>query len=387
MAPVEQSIFADSFPARQRSMAYALYGFTVVLAPALGPIIGGFLTDQLSWHWVFLINLPIGVISLVLVALFVVDSPALIERRRQRLAAGLRIDYVGFVLVVLGVGTLQIVLDRFERAGGWGSPFVNLYGSIAVCALVALVFWELAHPQPLINLRLLRTGAFARCNVLMFALGFVMFSSTQLLPQMSQELLGYNSFTAGLSLGLAGFLTLAMIPVSGMVTGRIIQPRYLAAAAFAGVAFAMWVASHLNLQASFWNISGMRGLQAVWMPFIFIPIMSTSMAGLPPSRSEDASALTNFTRNIGASAGVSYTTTLLAYREQFHNARLAEHITPYNGYGAGADLVSVGHAVHQQAAMMGYLDTFTAIMVASLLAVPLALLMPLMPKGGRASAH
>jgi DHA2 family multidrug resistance protein len=148
LQPSEQSIFADSFPARQRSLAFALYGLTVVVAPAIGPVLGGWLTDSLSWHWVFLINLPVGCVSLVLTWLYVVDSPALVERRRLRLAKGLQIDWIGFFLVALGFGCLQLVLDRFERAGGWGTAFVNFWGSIAVASLLALGAWELTIRIP-----------------------------------------------------------------------------------------------------------------------------------------------------------------------------------------------------------------------------------------------
>jgi DHA2 family multidrug resistance protein len=386
LAPVEQSIFTDTFPARQRSLAYALYGFTVVLAPAIGPVLGGWLTDSFSWRWVFLINLPIGMISLVLVGIFVVDSPALKENRRKLLAAGLRVDYIGFALVALGFGTLQLVLDRFEREGGWGTPFVNVYGSLALVSLVILVVWEWRNPQPVMNIRLLRIVPFAIGNVLMFALGFIMLSTTQLLPQMAQELMGYDATTSGLTLGVAGLLTLAAMPAAGMITGRLVQPRYLTAMGFAGVAGAMWYASGLNQHVGFWDLSAARMLQAVWLPFLFIPINAVSMNGVPRDRSNEASALVNLTRNLGGSVGISYATTLLAYREQFHHARLTEHITPYNGYGFGIDLSGIAARVQMQAATMSYLDVFGVLCLVCLAAVPLSLCLPLLPKGAAAGA-
>jgi DHA2 family multidrug resistance protein len=387
LAPVEQSIFADSFPPRQRAQAFALYGLTVVLAPAIGPVLGGWLTDSYSWHWVFLINLPVGCVSLVLTWLFVVDSPLLLANRAALLKKGLKIDYVGFALVVIGFGTLQVVLDRFEPEGGWGTPFVNVFGSICVAGLVALVIWEWNHPQPVMNIRLLRSPAFAISNVLMFALGFVLLASTQLLPQLAQTLMGYDAQTSGLTLGLAGIGTILFMPLAGILTGRFVQPRILACMAFAGIGFAMWYATGLDLTMGFWDLSKVRLLQAVWMPFLFIPITSISLVGVPPDKSNEASALVNLMRNLGGSFGISYTTTLLAYREQFHHARLAEHFTPYNGYGFGTSLSQAVQSINRQAGMLTYIDLFQVLAIASLVAAPLALFLPRMPKGARAASH
>jgi DHA2 family multidrug resistance protein len=385
LAPVEQSIFADSFPARQRPQAFALYGLTVVCAPAIGPVLGGWLTDTLSWHWVFLINVPVGMISLVLTWLFVVDSPALIENRRKLLAKGLNIDFVGFLLVALGFGTLQIVLDRFERAGGWGTPFVNLWGTISIVSLIVLVVWEWKHKNPAVNLQLFRIPSFAITNVQLFALGFILMASSQLLPQMAQEVMGYDALTSGLTLGVAGLLTIGLMPVSGIVTGRFVQPKYLVVMAFAGTAVSMWVASSITLQAGFWDLSHIRMLQAMWLPFLFIPLMSLSVAKIPPQASNDASALNNLTRNIGGSFGISFCTTLLAYRGQFHHARLAEHITPYNGYGPGMSLLSIGHRIQTQATVMSYIDVFAMMAALSVFAMLLAFFLPRLPKGAVAA--
>jgi DHA2 family multidrug resistance protein len=386
LAPVEQSIFADSFPARQRPQAFALYGLTVVCAPAIGPVLGGWLTDTLSWHWVFLINVPVGCVSLVLTWLFVVDSPALIENRRKLLASGLNVDYVGFLLVALGFGTLQIVLDRFERAGGWGTPFVNLWGTISVVSLVVLAVWEWNNKRPAVNIQLLRIPSFAVTNLQLFALGFILMSSSQLLPQMAQEVMGYDALTSGFTLGVAGLLTIGLMPISGVITGRIVQPKYLVVIAFTGTALSLWVASGLTLQAGFWNISYVRMLQAMWLPFLFIPLMSLSATKIPPQLSGDASAINNLSRNIGGSVGISFTTTLLAYRGQFHHARLAEHITPYNGYGPGTSLLAIGHRVQVQSTMLSYIDVFTMIAGLSVIGALLALTLPRMPKGA-ISAH
>ena len=353
LAPVEQSIFADTFPVRMRPQAFALYGLTIVFAPAVGPVLGGWLTDAYSWHWVFLINLPVGLLSLVLAGWLVQDSPAL----------------------------------KREREDGIGSPFINIAGSICVVALVVLIAWEYFHPQPVMNVRLLRHRSFAISCVLMFAVGFTLIAATQLLPQLSQSLMGYDATTSGLTLGLAGIITIVLMPLSGVLTGRVFQPRYLVFVAFAGTAYAMWYAAHLSLDASFWSLSYARMLQSMWLPFLFIPISAASLVGVPPALNGDASAMTNLMRNLGGSVGVSYTTTLLAYRQQFHQARLAEHVSPYDGYGFGANLSDIAHRIAMQAGIMTYLDVFIALGVAAAIVAPLGLLLPNLPKGAGAAAH
>jgi DHA2 family multidrug resistance protein len=380
LAPVEQSIFADTFPVR-------LYGFTVVLAPAIGPVLGGWLTDSFSWHWVFLINLPVGMLSLLLAGLFVHDSPQTKQDRAELLKRGLRIDYIGFALVVLGFGSLQIVLDRYERAGGIGTPFVNILGTICVVSLIILVVWEVYHPQPVMNLRLLRRPSFAICCVVMFTIGFELLSSTQVLPQMAQELLGYTATTAGLTLGAAGLCTIFLMPAAGILTGRVIQARTLTFVSLCGLAFAMWWASYMDFDTGFWDLSKTRMLQAIWLPFLFIPVTSLSTIGVPPKQSGEASALVNLMRNLGGSVGISYTTTLLVYREQFHHARLVEHVTPYNGYGFGVSLAGVASRIQTQSAMLSYLDLFTALALCALAVAPLALFLPTTPKGAASMGH
>ena len=384
LAPTEQSIFADSFTPKQRALAFSLYGFTIVTAPAIGPVLGGWLTDTYSWHWVFLINLPFGTLSLILTWLFVYDSPTVQADRRRLLDRGLKIDYMGFVLVALGFGTLQIVLDRFERDDGFSSPFILTFAVVSGVSLVSLVVWELIHPQPVMNLRLFKIPAFAISNVVMFLFGFIIISTTQLVPQLTQELLGYDATTAGMTLGMGGILSLFIMPIAGVVTGRLIQPRWLIFSALLGTAGALHYAASLNLNASFWNLSASRMLQVFWLPFIFIPLSAVQFTGVPPDKNSDASAIINLMRNLGGSWGVSIVTTELAWRGQFHHERLAEHITPYNGYGFGSNLVAIGQRVQQQAAIMSYLDVFTILSLIALCAAPIVLFLPNIQKGAPA---
>ena len=387
LAPTEQSMFADSFTPQQRALAFSLYGFTVVTAPAIGPVLGGWLTDAYSWHWVFLINLPVGLLSLTLVFLFVHDSPQVKEDRRKLLARGLKVDYVGFILVAVGFGCLQIVLDRYQLDDGFSSTFVTSFALASGAALLALVIWELIVDQPIVNLRLLRSSAFTISNLVMFVFGFIIVSTTQLLPQLTQTLLGYDAFTAGLTLGMGGIFTVFIMPIAGLVTGRLIQPKWLILSAFFGIAGALHYASSLNLNASFGAISTARVIQVIWLPFVFIPLSAVQFQGVPPDKNNEASAIINLMRNLGGSFGVSMVTTELAWRTQFHHARLAEHITPYNGYGFGAALTEIGQQVQRQAQIMSYLDVFTLLSWFVLLMVPLIFFLPSLPKGAAAGGH
>ncbi len=386
LAPVEQSIFADTFPPEKRAIAFALYGFTVITAPAIGPVLGGLITDNFSWHWVFFINLPVGLLSLVLVSIFVSDSETTKKERRTLLDRGLKIDYVGFLLVLMGFGTLQIVLDRFERDDGFSSPFILGLALICGISLITLVIWELTHPQPVMNLRLLKNRGFAISNVVLFFFGFIIISTTQLTPQLTQELMGYDATTAGLTLGVGGIITLFIMPMSGILTGKM-QPKFLVFVALLGIAYALHYASGLNLDASFGYFSFSRGLLVMWLPLIFIPLSAVQFIGVPPDKNNDASALLNLMRNIGGSVGVSVATTQLAWRSQFHHERLAEHITAANAPHTATGLASLAHQVVVQASILSYLDVFTILSVVTLVIAPLALFLPKAPKGASAGAH
>ena len=386
MAPTEQSMFADTFPPEKRAQAFALYGLTVVSAPAIGPVLGGWLTDNLSWHWVFLINLPVGLLSLTLVGLLVVEPQVLQQERRALLAKGLHIDVFGLILVFVGFGTLQIMLDRYEIDDGFSSGFIATLGVVSAVSLVTLVFWELVHPQPVVNIRLLGYRSFGICCGLMFLVGFLLISTTQLLPQLAESLLGYNATTSGLTLGVGGIATLVLMPVAGVVTGRLIQPKWLVLMAVVGIGLSMLSASQLDVDIGFWNISSARILQVVWLPFLFIPISAVSYVGLPPSRSNEGSALINLMRNLGGSVGVSFVTTMLEERTQFHHARLAEHITAYNGFNWPTPLAPVDAMVQVQATIMSYLDIFWLLGLVALAVAPVVLLLPRVSKGA-AMAH
>jgi MFS transporter, DHA2 family, multidrug resistance protein len=382
LAPTEQAMFADSFPVRQRGLAFAVYGLTVVSAPAVGPVLGGWITDNFTWHWVFLINLPIGLLSLFLVHTFVVEPKTLKEDRRKAMQGGLSIDYLGFALTALGFGTLQVVLDRFNVDDGFASRFILAISLISGTALLLLLVWELLIPRPIINLRLFaRSRGFAISCALMFLVGFVLISTTQLLPQLTQELLGYDAYQAGITLGMGGVATFFVMPIAGFVTGRVVQPKYLIAGALIGSGWAMWYWSGLDLDISFWNVSDARILQVIWLPFLFIPLSAVCYVGVPQDQNNQASAMINLMRNLGGSFGVSVVQTLLAHRTQFHHARLASEVTPYNGYWFGHSLAAIARAVQTQAQVMSFLDIFWLLGLTAICLFPIALLLPKMPKG------
>ncbi len=386
LAPTEQSMFADSFPPEKRAQAFALYGLTVVSAPAIGPILGGWLTESFSWHWVFLINLPVGCLSLLLTWLFVDEPPILVAERRQRLRDGLRVDYLGFALVLIGFGALQLVFDRFQLDDGFSSGFIVALSAICVTALSLLMVWEWQHPFPVMDIRLLGVPSFAISNGVMFLIGFMLISTTQLLPQLTQELMGYDATTAGLTLGMGGLITLVMMPVAGVITGRLMPPKFQIAGALIVSGLSLLHMSRLSLDMSFDSVALARAFQVISLPFLFIGISANSYVGMPPAKSNEASAILNLTRNLGGGLGVSLATTLLAWRTQFHHARLAEHVTPYDDWH-GRTLGSLAHSVQVQAAVLSYMDVFHTLGIVALVSWPLVLFLRTAPRGSAMQGH
>ncbi|HUD58779.1 MAG TPA: MFS transporter [Acetobacteraceae bacterium] len=236
------------------------------------------------------------------------------------------------------------------------------------------------------NVRLLRSRAFAVSCLVMFLFGFMLISTTQLLPQLTQTLLNYDPTTAGLTLGVGGLATLIIMPLAGAITGRLVQAKWLILIVLAGTGWALYSGAWLDLDISFWNIAMLRLTQVVWLPFVFIPLSAVSYVGVPPSRTNDASAMINLMRNLGGSVGVSFTTTMLEDQLQFHHERLAEPITAYNGYAWNTPLAPIDAIIQAQAGIMSYLDIFWLLGMLGLCIWPLALLLPRMPKGA-APAH
>ncbi len=399
LAPSEQSILADTFTPEKRGMAFALYGIAVVVAPAVGPTLGGWITDNYSWHWIFLVNVPVGIISLTLSYLVLVEPPAETRNRKKLLAKGVRVDYVGFGLVALGLGCLQVVLDKGQREDWFGSNFIIGFSIVSGVCLVAMVIWELTRKDPIVDLPLLKNRGFFAANIVMFAMGFILFSTTQLLPQMVQELLGYTATYAGLVITPGGFAVMMVMPMIGLLLKRV-QPRTLIGIGFILEAVSLWHMTGLNSLVGYGTVAWARVFQAIGIPFLFVPTSTVAYVGLPPGKNNNASALVNLSRNLGGSFGISMAQTLMARRSQLHQERLVSNLTPYNttlrdtlaemhgsltqkGYSA---LQAVYQSVQQQAAMLTYIDLFFLLACASLLMLPLVFLLQ-KAKPGQAAAH
>jgi DHA2 family multidrug resistance protein len=388
LAPTEQSIFADSFPPEKRAAAFALYGVTVVVAPATGPVLGGWLTESFSWHWIFLINLPVGLAALTLIW-FLVDEPPAVREDTRRFRANFVPDWLGFLLVAMTFGALQVTLDRFEQDDGFSSLMIVL--STAVCAFsaVALVWWERLHPQPVFDVRLFKVRSFAVANLLMFLLGFTLYSTTQLIPQLAQNLLHYDALAAGKSLALGGVTAALMMPFAGIVSTKV-PAKWLIMGAFLATAAAFHHTASLNLQASFWDLSLTRVFQSLPLPFLFVTLTTAGYVGVPADKNSEASAIINLMRNLGGSVGVAAATTEVAWRTQFHHARLAERVSnlgPDALAVAKNGLAAAQQAVQAQAQVMSYLDVFWLWAIAALCVAPVALILKKPPKGQVAHGH
>ena len=324
LQPMSQAILMETFPARQRGLAMAIFGIGVVMGPILGPLVGGYLTEAMSWRWIFYINLPVGIVGAYMIGAFIFD-PEYMERRTK----GEGVDYVGLVLLTVGIGSLQIVLDMGQQEDWFNSDYITTLTVVAGMALAFLVFWELRVARPVIDLRILRNKSFAVGNVVMFLGFFAFFGSIVLLPLYLQNLMGYNAYLAGLVLGPGGALSLVFMPVAGKLTERI-DARWLLSGGMLLSAYSLFYMAGFNLHIDFTTAVISRGIQGVAMPFFFVTLAYLTFAYVPRPAMNNASALFNLLRNLGGSFGTAFVTTLLARREQFHHARLAEHMDPSN---------------------------------------------------------
>jgi DHA2 family multidrug resistance protein len=388
LAPSEQSILADSFPQEKRGQAFALYGIAVVVAPTLGPTLGGFITDSFSWRWIFLINVPVCLLSLFLSGMVLVDPPAVVNERNLALKGGIKFDFLGFILVAVGLACLQVVLDKGTEDDWFSSDFILVFAVISAISLVALVFWELNHDDPIVDLPLMRSRNFAASMVVMFVTGFILISTTQMLPQFLQSIMGYTATKAGLALTAGGFATLVMMPVTGALL-RKVQPKYLIAFGLLVEALACLYLRGFDTDINFGHAALGRMFQGFGLPFLFVPITTVSYAGLAPGKSNNASALINTMRNLGGSFGISMAVGLLSRRGQYHHARLAETVTVFthSRTGSAASMAAFGQVLERQAEMLSYIDVFMFLAVLAACAVPFAfLLREIKQEGGNAAA-
>jgi DHA2 family multidrug resistance protein len=384
LQPLAQAILADAFPPSQRGMAFALYGATVVVAPTLGPILGGWITDNYYWGWIFYINLPVGALAVSLVRQLVEDPPGLAGAK----AAGVKIDYLGLALLTLGIGALQVVLDKGQEDDWLGSRLIVTLMIVAVVCLVALAFWEWSHEHPIIDLRLFKNYNFATANLMIFFVGVVYFAGLVMIPQFVQTLLGYDSTTAGLVLGFGGFVVFCELPLIGWLTTKV-EVRKLIAFGWLLMGISMIItARHLDLTISYSATRYLRVLQGLGLGFLFIPINTAAYIGLPREKGGSVSGLMNFWRNLGSSVGTSMVTTLLERRAQFHNVHLVDRTNAFNaGFLRTIDSLSARlgddlhayaasyHSLLRQAQVLAYVDTFWLLAAAAFVMLTLCLLL------------
>jgi DHA2 family multidrug resistance protein len=383
LAPSEQSMLADTFPGKYFGMAFAVYGIAVVVAPAIGPTLGGWITDNYSWRWIFFMNIPVGLLSLVLSQRLIRDpDPVPIERKPFRP----RVDMMGFAFVVLAFGCLQVVLDKGQEADWFSSPYICIFAVITLTSLAGLVLWEtLVARDPVVDVPLMANGALATSMVLQFVVGFILNSTTVLLPMFSQELLGYNATQAGLVLMPGGLVLMVMMPVAGQLVRRV-QAKYLMASGLAVLTLSLVIMSGFNAQVTFGQVMAARLVQCVGLPLFFIPLNTIAYSNLPAGKSNSASAMMNLMRNLGGSIGIAVAITLITRRSQVHQAYLAasasrfrqpfvQHMNTMGGF-TRKNLAGFYGTVQVQAAMLSYLDVFRILTIACALVIAMVLLLP-----------
>ncbi len=404
LAPSEQAILADTFPPRQRGMAFALYGFAVVLAPAIGPTLGGYITDNFNWRWIFFINIPVALVSLFLTHRLVEDPPWLKRVKEKKW----NVDFVGLGLIALGLGSLQVVLDKGQREDWFGSQFIVIFSVLAGIGILGTIIWEYFQPDPIVDIKLFANRTFAISCGMMFMLGLALFGSTVLIPQLLQSLLGYTAAQAGMVLSPGGVVVLICMPVVGIMVSKL-DARYLIAFGFATTALALYHMTSLDLQISFGEAIKYRAYQAIGLAFLFVPINTMSYVGVPREKNNAVSGMTNLFRNVGGSVGISLVETMLSRRSQFHENRLSANFSTYSeqfrsavqglsqafiGRGtSAADSTQQAYGqmyrlLGQQASALAYIDTIWIFAGVCLVMVPIAFLMKKnVPGAGPKGAH
>ncbi|MGB7728389.1 MAG: DHA2 family efflux MFS transporter permease subunit [Candidatus Acidiferrum sp.] len=380
LQPMAQAILADTFPPQQRGLAFALYGITAIMAPTIGPTLGGWITFNYSWRWIFFINLPVGIITWFLVRRFVEDPPYLSRAKR----GGLKLDYIGISLLALGIGALQVLLDKGQEDDWFGSRFITTLVVVSTVCLISLVIWEWFQKSPIIDVHMFKSFNFASANLMMFMLGIMLFASLVLMPQFLQTLVGYTSQLAGLALSAGGLVLLFEMPVMGKLTTKV-QARFLIAFGWLSLSVAMYYSTQrIDLLISFSAAVWLRIAQVIGLGFLFVPITLAAYVGIAPEKNNSVAGIVNFMRNMGSSVGTSIVTTLIARRSQFHQARLVEHARPDNPNfqnslnGLTQHLANSGLGTHEaqgqayariyeglqaQAASLSYIDTFMVLAV------------------------
>jgi MFS transporter, DHA2 family, multidrug resistance protein len=398
LQPSEQAILADTFPPAKRGMAFAVYGIAVVTAPAIGPTLGGWITDNFTWRWIFFINIPVGIISILLTSRLIEDPPYF----KRRKLSETHIDYIGLGLVALGLGTLQVVLDKGQRDDWFDSHFILTLSIIATASLLFAIYWEWTQKDPVVDLHLFRDRTFGISNLLMFMLGFALLGSTLLLPLFMQTLLGYTAERSGLALMPGGFTIMLLLPLVGFLLSRY-SPRWMLVFGLSMLSISLFNMTSFDLQIDFKTVALARVLQAAGMAFLFVPINTAAYAHLPRDKNNAASGLMNLARNIGGSVGISFVATMLDRRSQTHLNYLSRNLSASNpafqtmiqgatqamrAHGASAAFATrqayalVEGTVQRQATMLAYIDDFQILGFAIMAMIPLVFLVRKGKPGG-----
>ena len=395
LQPLSQAVLLEAFRPEDRGKAMGFWGLGIVVAPIFGPVLGGWLTDSYSWRWVFYINLPVGIVALVMMQTFVFD-PAYIRRR------GERVDWTGIGFLALGIGALQIFLDKGQEDDWFASRFITTLAVVSAVALVALVVHELRVAHPVVELRVFRERTYATGVFLMTIVGFVLYGSLVLLPILLQTLLGYPALQAGIAMAPRGVGSFIAMPIVGLMVGRIDARRLLAAGIAGGALTLFWLGA-LNLQAGYWDVFWPQFVQGISLSLLFVPLTTITMDPIPRESMGNATSIFNLMRNIGGSLGIAMATTVLARRQQLHTSVLGAHVDVYSPQARalleqlraafvarGADLATAARQaqaavwglVQRQASMLSFTDVFRLMALLFIALLPLLFLMR-SPRAGR----
>jgi DHA2 family multidrug resistance protein len=391
LGPSEQSILADSFAPEKRGQAFALYGMAIILAPTIGPTIGGLITDNFGWRWVFFINLPVVALSLYLTHKLVEDPPAIQKEVKEAKSGHFRIDYVGFALLALTFGTLEVVLDKGQEADWFGSTYITAFAVTALVAFISVIVWELRlarkQQRPILDLSLFGNRTFAVAMAMMFVVGASLYAINTLIVQLLQNLMGYTAEQSGIAQIGGGIATMLCMALVGAISSKI-DARKLIAFGFAITAASLFYMGGLNLLMSMHYASLLKFYQGFGIAFLFIPITTMSYVGIPANKNNDVAGMTNLARNIGGSCGTSFLTTVFARHQRhatngniFYNNTINTLTQQHMAGGSGKTLAH-SQAVQQfyqqlqkQAGVLSYIDVITFFAFACLFMVPFSLLM------------
>ncbi len=391
LQPISQAILMESFPPAKRGVAMAIFAMGVVVAPIIGPTLGGWITDNYSWRWIFYINLPIGILALYMCKIFIEDPPYLISSRQSTTA---RIDYLGFCLMAIWLATLQIILDKGQQDDWFAAEWIRWAAGISFVSMVSFIIWEIRQKQPIVNLRVLKNRNFALGTALITLVGVVLYSTITLQPLFVQNLMGYSAMGSGIALSPRGIGAILAVIFVGRVIGKL-DSRILIACGFVTLAGASYELSGLNLQISIANIIVPNIVMGLAMGLIFVPLTTLTMGGLLNEQMGNAAGIFNLMRNLGGSIGISVVITMLTRNAQEHQTFIAAHFNPYNPqfqhyiqkfgslFASQGPVDYLDHKTYlalydlavQQATLLAYMDSFRLLAFVSLLCIPAVLVL------------